>query len=450
VILRLYSLLMWALQPWLRNKLARRAASEPAYGQQVEERFGHYAQARPQPRSLVWVHAVSLGETRAAAVLVQHLRMRQPGLRLLLTHSTATGREEGRKLLRQEDVQAWLPWDTQAAVHAFLAHFQPKLGILMETEVWPNLAAACQARQVPLVLANARLNARSAALAHRLAWLARPAYGSLAQVWAQTPADAERLAAVGAKVNGVIGNLKFDANPDATQRARALNWRHGAGPATQVQGGAAPQVLMLASSREGEEEAFARGVEVMASRVQQAGTVSPLLLVVPRHPQRFDAVASLLTARGWQVWRRSQAPADWPSAWSAASANWNPASDHSRPTVVLGDSVGEMALYYSLADVALLGGSFEPLGGQNLIEAAANACPIVMGPHTFNFAEAAQQALEAGAAQRTTTMDQGIQAAWAWLQDPTALRGASQKALAFSTQHQGAAQRLVEGLAPLL
>jgi 3-deoxy-D-manno-octulosonic-acid transferase len=317
----------------------------------------------------------------------------------------------------------------------------------METEVWPNLAAACQRAQVPLVLANARLNAKSAAQAHRLAWLARPAYGSLTQVWAQTPADAERLASIGAKVTGVMGNLKFDAHPDAAQRTRAQRWRQAVVTAAPEPKKVALSVLMLASSREGEEQAFAKAVEAL----NQGSVDQPVLcLVVPRHPQRFDAVAALFEARGWSVWRRSQGPADWPLGWNAPMGPRHPEAGQARPSMVLGDSVGEMALYYSLADVALLGGSYEPRGGQNLIEAAACACPVVMGPHTFNFAEAATQAQEAGAAQRVQSMQAGLACALAWLDDESSLQEAKQQALAFAKQHQGAAERLVMGMAALL
>lgn len=328
----LYSAVTWAAQPLLRRKLRRRAVAEPGYGQAVGERFGYYpppldslaphSDSDPSMR-FVWIHAVSLGETRAAAILLAALRRELPGMRLLLTHGTATGRAEGEKLLQPGDVQVWQPWDTPGAVRRFLRQFRPAIGILMETEVWPNLVAGCRARGIPLVLANARLNARSLASAQRLGWLAGPAYRGLAAVWAQTEADAERLRALGAPVEGVFGNLKFDVVPDAAQVARGRQWREGQ----------RRPVVLLASSREGEEALWLdalRGLGDARAEVQW--------LIVPRHPQRFDEVQQLLQDAGLRVSRRS--------TWAL------PPTD---ADVWLGDSLGEMALYYGLADVALLG-----------------------------------------------------------------------------------------------
>ncbi|MFD0667116.1 3-deoxy-D-manno-octulosonic acid transferase [Ramlibacter sp. MAHUQ-53] len=410
----LYSLATGAAQPLLRRKLRRRGVAEPGYLEAVEERFGRYAQ--PAEPGALWIHAVSLGETRAAAILVHALRERAPGLRLLLTHGTATGRAEGARLLRPGDRQAWLPWDTPGAVRRFLAHHRPCAGVLMETEVWPNLVALCARQGVPLALANARLSGKSMAQALKWPALSRPAYGALAAVWAQTQADAERLARVGARVDGVFGNLKFDARPDLAQLERGLTWR------AQVD---AP-VVMFASSREGEEAAFFR--EVAARRGQGLRW-----LVVPRHPQRFDEVAQLAQAAGLSVSRRSA----WGEGGPAQADVW------------LGDSLGEMALYYGLADAALLGGSFEPLGGQNLIEAAACACPVVMGPHTFNFAEAADNAQAAGAALRVAGLGEGVARAAALAADATARSAMAQAAQDFAAAHRGAAARTADAVLAL-
>mgnify|MGYP001007058358 FL=1 len=183
MIRALYSLLTWLAQPFLRRKLARRARAEPGYAVAVDERFGHYTV--PADSGRLWIHAVSLGEARAAGILLEALRPAWPGLRLLLTHGTATGRALGARLLQDGDVQVWQPWDTPQAVARFLEHFKPHMGILMETEVWPNLIAGCASRGVPVALANARLNERSFRQAQRLAALARPAYGALAAVWAR-------------------------------------------------------------------------------------------------------------------------------------------------------------------------------------------------------------------------------------------------------------------------
>ncbi len=419
----LYSALAWALQPLLRLKLARRARAEPGYAVGVQERFGHYAgDPWPADGRTLWVHAVSLGETRAAAVLLAALRARWPQYRLLLTHGTATGRAEGAGLLRAGDAQVWQPWDTPAAVRRFLAHFKPRLGILLETEVWPNLAAGCAAAGVPLVLANARLSEPSLRRALRLAALAVPAYRSLSAVWAQTADDAQRLRRLGAPVQGVFGNLKFDAAPDARQLQQGRAWRAAL----------ARPVVMLASSREGEEAALLR---VLQSLGEAARAVQ--WLIVPRHPQRFDEVAALIAAQGYSLARRS--------GWGE-----QPALPQGQADVWLGDTLGEMALYYGMSDVALLGGSFAPLGGQNLIEAAACGCPLLLGPHTFNFEEAAELALQAGAAQRAADLAQAVPAALALLRDAPRRQAMAQAAQQFAQAHRGAAERTCAALAAYL
>lgn len=444
----LYSLLTWGAQPLLRRKLRRRAVAEPGYAHAVGERFGrypapidslmHHSSTDPLGR-FVWVHAVSLGETRAAAILLAQLREQLPGMRLLLTHGTATGRAEGEKLLLPGDVQVWQPWDTPGAVGRFLRKFRPAIGILMETEVWPNLVAGCQQRRIPLVLANARFNETSLRKAQRLSALARPAYGGLTAVWAQTQEDATRLAAIGAPVRGVLGNLKFDVVPDAQLLERGREWRTRTGR----------PVVLLASSREGEEAMWLEQIQKIRKKSPQAlvdhasaainseasgdGLPPVQWLIVPRHPQRFDEVHQLLQRAGLSVSRRS--------TWAAAPG----AAD-----VWLGDSIGEMALYYGLADVALLGGSFAPLGGQNLIEAAACGCPVVLGPHTFNFAEAAELACAAGAAQRVPDLAQGMAQAAALAGDARAHAEASERAARFAATHRGAAQATARAIVAMV
>jgi 3-deoxy-D-manno-octulosonic-acid transferase len=427
IALQLYAVLMQAATPLLRRKLARRAVAEPGYAEAIPERFGVYQQPPETNSELVWVHAVSLGETRTAAILLRAWREACPGLRLLLTHGTATGRAEGASLLQPGDVQVWQPWDSRRAVDLFLTHFKPRMGVLLETEVWPQLMATAQAKHVPVVLLNARLSAKSLAGAERMAWLARPAYRALTAVYAQTEADALRLRQIGAPVAGVFGNLKFDAKPDAAQQALARQWR-----AQHHQ-----SVLMLASSREGEETEFIRQLVaqgVLGSAVKGLGA-RLRVLVVPRHPQRFDTVQRLIEQQGLRVSRRS--------SWSDGPAQSAAAQ---QADVWLGDTLGEMALYYSLSDLALLGGSFEALGGQNLIEPAACACPVVMGPHTFNFAEAAALAEAEGAAHRTTDMAQGVQQALALLRSQDELQAAAVAAHQVSARHGGAATRTVEAL----
>ena len=416
-----YALGMWLAQPLLRRKLARRAVDEPEYGTHIEQRFGHYdadiAQAA-QGGGFVWVHAVSLGETRAAEVFIQQLRAQLPGMRLLLTHGTATGRVQGRSLLQPGDVQVWQPWDSLGAVRRFLRQFQPRVGLLIETEIWPTLTAECRNAGIPLCLVNARLSEKSLRNAKRLAWLSRPAYAALAAVWAQSSADAERLQQLGAPLRGVFGNFKFDTQPKATQlqQGQALRARSD------------KPVLLFAVSREGEEALWLQAVQ------QLRATQSAQLLLVPRHPQRFDEVAALCAQAGFSVSRRSQ---------------WGDGDPHNAD-IWIGDSVGEMPMYYGLADVALLGGSFAPLGGQNLIEAAACGCPIVMGPHVFNFAQAAELALESGAAFQVADMHAAVQRALDLLATPQSLALARQQALGLSQAHTGAALRTAQAVADLL
>ena len=415
MIRALYSLGMWLARPLVVAKLRRRAVNEPRYGHAIAQRFGHYdvpPLTQDSTRPLMWVHAVSLGETRAAAVLVAGLRKKYPGMRLLLTHGTATGWEQGSALLAAGDLQVWQPWDTPGAVQRFLAQFQPRIGLLMETEVWPNMVALCQRAGVPLCLVNARMSEKSTRQALRLRWLSRPAYAGLRAVLAQTEDDARRLRTLGATVQAVTGNLKFDATPDAALLARGQAWR-----ATN-----AKPVVMFTSSREGEEQMF-----IDALRAEPVAGVQ--WLIVPRHPQRFDAVAALFQAAGYAVSRRS--------AWVDAP----PPAD-----IWLGDSLGEMALYYGLADVTLLGGSFAPLGGQNLIEAAACGCPVLMGPHTFNFAQAAETAQAAGAAIRCVDLADALRHGGALVAEPARLARTRKAALAWSVTHQGATRRTLDAL----
>jgi 3-deoxy-D-manno-octulosonic-acid transferase len=421
---------MWALQPLLRRKLHRRGRDEPGYLHAMEERLGRYQQPATGG-GYVWIHAVSLGETRAAAVLLQALRAANPELRLLLTHGTATGRTQGEGLLREGDVQVWQPWDTPAVVQRFLRHFKPCIGIILETELWPNWVAQCSQANVPLVLVNARMSDKSMQQAQRLSWLSRPAYQGLRAVYAQTDADAQRLQTLGANVDAVVGNIKFDAQPDGLLLALALVWKqHIKRP-----------VVLFTSSREGEEAMWLDTLQALrdAPRDDHDHINAVHWMVVPRHPQRFDDVAALIAQRGWTVSRRS--------AWAAGP---DLAQQNDVNTIWLGDSIGEMALYYGLSDAALLGGSFAPLGGQNLIESTACGCPVIMGPHTFNFAEAAQLAEEAGAALRVADMAQAVTTALQMVRSGPDENAHIQACIQFSQAHRGAAERTAQALLPYL
>lgn len=387
LVLAAYGVLMRALQPLLRRKLHRRAQREPEYGLNVAQRFGQYAGGSSEGE-FVWLHAVSLGETRAAALLLPALREAFPGMRLLLTHSTATGLVQGRALLQAGDVQAWLPWDTAQATRRFLMHFRPRIGLIMETEVWPNLVQACRHARVPLCLLNARMSDKSCQKALRWPGLSRPAYRGLSLVLAQSATDAQRLQRLGCQDVRVVGNLKFDVTVSEQARTQASIWQSRL---------SARPVVMLASTREGEEALWLQALQSHPARLDQLKALGVLWLLVPRHPQRFDEVQTLVAQAGWRCERRSAWGEHGPDAARIANAD-----------VVLGDSLGEMQTYYLVSRMALLGGSFAPLGGQNLIEAAACACPVVMGPHTFNFSDAAALAVEQGAALQVQDMQAAL------------------------------------------
>ncbi len=414
-----YSLLLYLLTPLILLRLAWRARKQPEYLHNVGERFGFYGQRdgigeNPSlSNAPIWVHAVSVGETRAAQPLIEALQARWPGRRILLTGMTPTGRAAGASVYGGQVTQVYLPYDLPGAVDRFLRHFSPVFGVLMETEIWPNLLAACQRRQLPVVLANARLSARSARGYQRFAPLLRPAFAALAGAAAQSPADAERLRALGVSAVDVCDNLKFDVTPPDSQRDLGCQWRAALG---------GRPVWLAASTREGEEALI---IDAWRARACQ----DAILVIVPRHPQRFAEVAALLRAAGLAYSRRSEGlPLPGDAVW-------------------LGDSMGEMVAYYALADVAYIGGSLLPLGGQNLIEAAACGCPVLLGPHTFNFSQASEDAIAVGAARRVADAAELVRAVDTLLADKTARAAMRQAASAFAAAHRGATQRSVEFIA---
>ncbi|MCX7673623.1 MAG: lipid IV(A) 3-deoxy-D-manno-octulosonic acid transferase [Thiobacillaceae bacterium] len=410
----LYTLAWWLLLPLVFLHLLWRARRQPEYLRHWGERLG--AAPRLGHRPVIWLHAVSVGETRAAAPLVSALRAAYPGYTLLITHTTPTGRATGAELFGDTVVQAYLPYDLPWCLRRFLDRAGPRLCILMETEVWPNLIQVCHRRAIPVCLVNARLSARSARGYARLGRLARQALAGLALVAAQTEADAARLRALGAREVVVTGNLKFDVTPpaDTAQRAAELRALFSA-----------RFVWLAASTREGEEALLLDALD----RLDLPGL---LLVIVPRHPQRFDAVAQTIAARGLSFARRSE---------------HRPVAAAER--VFLGDSLGELAAYYRAADLAFVGGSLLPHGGHNLIEAAAAGVPVLIGPHTWNFAQAAQAAVASGAAIRV----HDVQALAAQVRrlyiDAGARRAMAAAGLAFARAHQGATQRVMDQLARL-
>ncbi len=411
---RLYTALIMLALPLVPLRLWWRGRREPGYRAHIGERFGFYPPLPPDPRPFIWIHAVSLGETRAAQPLAAALLRRLPGHQLLITHMTATGRAAGEALFPEATV-AFLPYDLPWSMRRFLGHYRPRAGILMETEVWPNLIAECQRAHIPIALANARLSARSARRYARVASLAREAFGALSLVTAQTAADAERLAVLGAGAVQVTGNIKFDMPMPAGAAALASTFRQRYGRRP---------ILLLASTREGEEAL------ILDTLDRHRLPASVLVVVVPRHPQRFEAVAQLISARGRAFVRRS------------ANVDVPP-----EVGIVLGDSLGEMASYYSACDLAFIGGSLVPLGGQNLIEACAAGVPVLIGPSCFNFSQAVADAVAAGAAQQVDDARSMIARAADLLEDPAQLDRMGRAGSAFTALHRGAAERTAALLA---
>ena len=410
----LYTLLLYAAMPLVLLRLVWRARRQRGYLQHVAERFGfHGAAHAAQP--CIWVHAVSVGETRAAEPLIRALQACYPQHRILLTHMTPTGRETGESVFGDEVTRAYLPYDLPGAVARFLDHFRPVAGVVMETEVWPNLIYAAARRDIPLYLVNARLSERSLAGYRRTGALARDALAAFTAIAAQSAADAARLQTLGAVRVTVTGNLKFDLAPPADQLEQGRVWRAALG---------ARPAALVASTREGEEA-------LLLDAVLRAGAGDVLWVIVPRHPQRFDSVAALITARGLRLQRRS--------------AGHSIAND---TQVLLGDSMGEMAVYYALSDVVLMGGSFLDFGAHNLIEPCAAAKPVIVGPSTYNFTDAAEAANAAGAALRVEGMDAAVVLALQLLADAPRRAQMGAAGVAFTAAHRGATQRVVALIEP--
>jgi len=408
-----YTFLLHVLIPFALVRLAWRGRRQPGYLRHVAERFGRYTV--PIERPVIWLHTVSVGETRAAEPLVHALRTRWPDHQVLLTHMTPTGRETGERTFGDTVSRCYLPYDLPWAVAHFLSHFQPRLGLLLETEIWPNLIHACRVRSIPLYLVNARLSERSARRYARFGGFTRATLRELAGVAAQTEADAQRLLALGAPQPAVCGNVKFDRSPRAEDLQLGQRFRAWFG---------ARPVFLAASTRDNEEE------KVLAA-VDLAAHPGLLTVIVPRHPQRFDAVARLLAQRGVAYQRRSEErPVD------------------ATTSVFLGDSLGELYAFYASCDVAFIGGSLEPLGGQNLLEACAVGKPVLVGPHTFNFAEATRLAVEAGAAMQLRDERELGRVLGELLANPDRRSRMGEAGQALMRQHQGAAERIVAMLTP--
>jgi 3-deoxy-D-manno-octulosonic-acid transferase len=407
----IYTLAVLALLPWAVLHLLWRARRQPEYLRHWGERFGRYA-TRRTAAPILWLHAVSVGETRAAQPLVAALREHYPDYRILFTHMTPTGRATSEALFGDAVERIYLPYDTPWAMRRFLRHYRPRFGLIMETELWPNLIAACREAGVPLALVNARLSDRSAGRYAKFPALTREALQSLVAIGAQSADDAARLGVLGAQGVTVTGNIKFDieAPPAQLELGGELRARCGNRP-----------VWLAASTREGEEA-------LILDAWQRVGAgATALLVIVPRHPQRFDEVARLATERGFAVQRRSE---------NAAVAQTT--------QVLIGDSMGEMCAYYAAADIAFIGGSLLDFGSQNLIEAAACGTPILIGPSTRNFAEAAREAVVCGAAQQIVDADDLVRQVNALLANAAQRRSMADAGRAFAERHRGATARTME------
>lgn len=429
----LYRALWWIVAPLAVVRLIVRSRRERGYREYIGERFGLTRGRAPDDEApLIWVHAVSVGETRAAEPLIEALMSARPDARLLVTHMTPSGRATSERIFGGRVLRCYLPYDMQHAVRRFLRAWRPSLGIVMETEIWPTLIDECRRADVPLVLTNARMSARSYRRAACFGKATREVFGGFARVLAQSPADAERLSGLGARQVAVLGNLKFDmaAPPELIARGRAWRAVIGSRP-----------VWVAASTREGEEALVLDAFSALA-------TSNALLILVPRHPQRFDEVATLAERRGLPLVRRST----WGGAASAAAA----AAQHgiaplpAGTAVLLGDSMGELGAYYSAADVAFIGGSLLPLGGQNLIEACAVGVPVLIGPHVFNFTQATADAVAAGAALRVDDPAALARALDALFTDRARRVTMGAAASAFAARHRGATARTVEVLTALM
>jgi 3-deoxy-D-manno-octulosonic-acid transferase len=421
ILLRIFAPLIWT---WMRVRAGKKSAEWEIL---APTRFGRYAadDIKPQlAKDCIWIHAVSLGETRAAQPLVKMLL--EQGRTILLTHTTPTGRAEGPRLFSEAIAsgqlqQTWLPYDFPGSVRRFIQHFMPRCGILIEREVWPNLIHEARAAGVSVLLVSARFSASSLKQSRWLGSALRRAYSTLDLVLAQTQADADRLREAGAYGPHVVGNLKFDVGLAPSQLEAGRRWRQSV----------ARPLVAIASTRDGEEQIFTESMQRVSGR-QERGAV--LHMLIPRHPQRFGDVAMLLEKQGLKFVRRS------------AGGDIVPPST----PVLLGDTLGEMAFYYAAADVAIIGGGFEPLGGQNLIEACAAGTPVIVGPHMYNFAQATQDAIAAGAAIQVADMDQALHKAYELLQDAPRREAMRRAALNWTATHAGATRRIVTAMRPWL
>ncbi|WP_233880520.1 lipid IV(A) 3-deoxy-D-manno-octulosonic acid transferase [Paraburkholderia flagellata] len=428
----IYRAAWWLIAPLAVLRLFIRSRRERGYREHIGERFGYSAGRLPEDDApLIWVHAVSVGETRAAQPLVDALLAARPDARVLLTHMTPGGRATSEQLFGDRVLRCYVPYDMPHAVRRFLRAWRPSLGLVMETEVWPTLIDECKHADVPLVLTNARMSARSFKRAAKFGAGAREVFGGFTRVLAQSPSDAERLTALGARNVAVLGNLKFDMASPPALIARGRDWRRAISERP---------VWVAASTREGEEELVLQAFAAL-------NVPDALLILVPRHPQRFDEVAALVERKNFKLERRSR----WaPAAAAAASAHEGVRVLPQDVSVLLGDSMGEMGAYYAAADLAFIGGSLLPLGGQNLIEACAVGVPVLIGPHVFNFTQATADATAAGAALQVQDPADLARALHELFNDRPRRVAMGAAAAAFASRHRGATARTVDVIQALV
>ena len=426
-----YQVLWHLLLPIAFIRLAWRARHAFSYLHHIPERLG-FGYSKPISQGSVWIHAVSVGETRAAQPLIEAYLAR--GESILLTHMTLNGRRTGRQIFSKAIVsgqirQVYLPYDICWAVEHFLRTFRPKLGLFMETEAWPTVVFRCKEIGLPLFLVNARLSERSARRINRFGKAGRALFQAFAGILAQTNFDAQRYQDLGVRNIVITGNLKFDVPLDSQLLSQGKAWQQDLHAGNRL-------MVCAASTRDGEEAIILKAWKDLLS--SNAFQVAPLLCLVPRHPERFTEVADQIHSAGLKFRRRSE--------WSDIPNNC------AKLDVVLGDSMGEMPMYYSASDMVLMGGSLLPFGGQNLIEACAAGCPVLLGEHTYNFQQAALDAIKAGAAKRVhgdLLLGESIalmEALKQLLLNAAELAKMSVAAKAYSLEHQGATKRILAAL----
>ena len=438
-----YEALWHVLIPFVILRLLWRSRKNSDYLKHVRERFGFYG-TKPSLRKAVWIHAVSVGETRATQALVESLL--KEGQSILLTHMTPTGRKTGAELYRKAIAsgqlqQAYLPYDICWAIEAFLKHYRPQLGLFMETEAWPGFVFRTKQLGVPLFLINARLSGRSFKRVQLFGSAGRSLFQSFVGILAQSEPDAKRYQALGVNDVIVTGNMKFDVPEKAANQSLGKQWKRALREQERL-------VVCAASTRAGEELIMIDAWKKLLSEF--SSEIKPLLIVVPRHPERFTEVANLLYQSTLSFERRSNLSDPRSSAEFASVPHWT------NVDVLLGDSMGEMGAYYNATDLVVMGGSLLPTGGQNLIEACANGCPVILGEHTYNFQQASEDAIACGAAQRIPAtlpyeLAQSLSETIKNLLTNTAQREImSAKALEYASVHQGATQRILDRLRPVL